>query len=304
MDFEKFNLILNYISGPLIGALIGYITNYIAVKMLFHPYNPIKVFGVTLPFTPGIIPKRKPHLAKAIGRAVGDRLFTGDDLVNMLTAEDIKSQVAKSVCDKAIELSEKTPNQLLLSVTSEEKIDSVKGAAVELITSKVMESAVEINIGDIIAERGEAVMREKKASLGFLGMFITDDLIASLLEQLKIKVNEYIETDGRELITEKTKEKSEDVFNSPISALVGDYSVDRGAVEEKIGVIYAEIVKKSLVALSESINIQRIVENKVNQMNVKELEELCLSVMKKELKAIVNLGALIGFVIGIINIFI
>ena len=304
MDLEKLNVILSYISGPLIGALIGYITNYIAVKMLFHPYNPIRIFGVTLPFTPGIIPKRKPHLAKAIGRAVGDRLFTGDDLVNMLTAEDVKNQVAKSVCDKAIELSEKTPNQLLLSVTSEEKIDSVKGAAVELITSKVMESAVEINIGDIIAERGEAVMREKKASLGFLGMFITDELIASLLEQLKIKVNEYIETDGRELIAEKTKEKSEDVFNSPISSLVGDYSVDRGAVEEKIGQIYGDIVKKSLVALSESINIQRIVENKVNQMNVKELEELCLSVMKKELKAIVNLGALIGFVIGIINIFI
>ena len=56
-----------------------------------------------------------------------------------------------------------------------------------------MESADEINIGDIIAERGEAVMREKKSSLGFLGMFITDELITSLLEQLKIKVNEYIE---------------------------------------------------------------------------------------------------------------
>ena len=38
-------------------------------------------------------------------------------------------------------------------------------------------------------------------------------------------------------------------------------------------------------------------------MDVLEIEELVLSVMKKELDTIVNLGALIGFVIGIVNIF-
>jgi uncharacterized membrane protein YheB (UPF0754 family) len=304
MDLEKLNIILNYISGPLIGALIGYVTNYIAVKMLFHPYKPIKIFGLTLPFTPGIIPKRKPRLAEAIGRAVGNRLFTEDDLVNMLTADEVKAQVSKSVCDKAMELSEKTLNELLLSFTSQEGIDSAKATAVEFITAKVMESANEINIGNIIAERGEAVMREKKASLGFLGMFITDELIASLLEQLKTEVNTYIEGDGRTLIADKTAEKSEDVFNSPISEFVGAHSIDRSAVEEKIGQIYEDIVKRALKSLLGSINISKIVEEKVNAMSVKELEELCLSVMKKELSAIVNLGALIGFVIGIVNIFI
>ena len=58
--------ILHYIAGPLIGALIGYCTNYIAVKMLFHPHHEVKVFGHTLPFTPGGIPKNKPRLAHAI----------------------------------------------------------------------------------------------------------------------------------------------------------------------------------------------------------------------------------------------
>ena len=75
MNWETIDLILHYASGPIIGAIIGYITNFIAVKMLFHPYKPIKIFGFTLPFTPGIIPKRKPKLAKAISRAVGDRQF-------------------------------------------------------------------------------------------------------------------------------------------------------------------------------------------------------------------------------------
>ena len=47
---------MSYLTGPLIGAVIGYFTNYLAVKMLFHPRKAIKVGKFTLPFTPGAIP--------------------------------------------------------------------------------------------------------------------------------------------------------------------------------------------------------------------------------------------------------
>ena len=50
---------LTIIAGPLIGAVIGYFTNYLAVKMLFRPRREIKIGSKTLPFTPGVIPKRK-----------------------------------------------------------------------------------------------------------------------------------------------------------------------------------------------------------------------------------------------------
>ncbi|MBQ8344458.1 MAG: DUF445 family protein [Clostridia bacterium] len=304
MDWEAFNTVLNYISGPLVGAIIGYITNFIAVKMLFHPYNPIKIFGFTLPFTPGIIPKRKPKLAGAIGKAVGDKLFTGDDLASMLTSDEMKTKVSTVICDKAVELSEKTPKELLLLATDENGAESICDTAVTFISDKVMESAHEIDLGSIIAERGGDVIREKKSSLGMFGMFITDDLINSLLEQLKEKVNEYIESDGRALICEKAQEKSDSVFNSPVSGLLGEYTINKNVAEEKIGEIYGELVKKALASLSDSINISKIVEDKVNAMSVKELETLCMSVMKRELGAVINLGALIGFIIGIINIFV
>ena len=51
----------------------------------------------------------------------------------------------------------------------------------------------------------------------------------------------------------------------------------------------------------ESMDIAGIVETKIKDMDVEHLEELVLEVMKKELDAIVNLGAVIGFVIGILN---
>ena len=64
--------VIEILAGPVIGAVIGYFTNYIAVKMLFRPLKPVKIGGRTLPFTPGIIPKGKPRLAKALGKAEGE----------------------------------------------------------------------------------------------------------------------------------------------------------------------------------------------------------------------------------------
>ena len=304
MDWNDIETVLNYISGPLIGALIGYITNYIAVKMLFHPYKPIKIFGFTLPFTPGIIPKRKPKLAKAISNAVGNELFTEDDLTEMLCSDKIKDTVSDAIYSKAEELIVKTPKELSLEITTEEKSLEIKDKTCTFVTDKIIEGAKEIDIGAIISERGADVIKEKRSSLGMFGMFITDDLISSLLDQLKDKVNEFIDTDGGELIRLKAEDKLNSVYDAPISQYLEGYEIDKDLIKNKIGEIYEVVIKKSLSTLKGKIEIASVVERKVNDMSVKELEALCLSVMKRELGAVINLGALIGFVIGIINIFI
>ena len=92
--------ILHYIGGPLIGSLIGYCTNYIAVKMLFRPRTEIKIAGIRLPFTPGIIPKRKNELARAVGRAVGDTLVTEEALGNMLMSPEVEASVVNLCMDQ------------------------------------------------------------------------------------------------------------------------------------------------------------------------------------------------------------
>lgn len=82
---------LEKLAGPVIGALIGYCTNYIAVKMLFYPKKEIRIFGHKLPFTPGAIPKGKPRLAKAIGNIVAEDLLTEEDIKQkMISAETEK----------------------------------------------------------------------------------------------------------------------------------------------------------------------------------------------------------------------
>lgn len=66
--------------------------------------------------------------------------------------------------------------------------------------------------------------------------------------------------------------------------------------------IFNEFIEEKLGRVTSGIDIAAVVEDKINQMDVREFEQLVLSVMKKEFQAVVNLGALIGFVIGLINL--
>ena len=61
---------LSYIMAPLLGGVIGYITNDIAIRMLFRPHTAKYVFGIHIPFTPGIIPKEKERIAEAFDNRV------------------------------------------------------------------------------------------------------------------------------------------------------------------------------------------------------------------------------------------
>lgn len=62
----------------LLGAIIGYLTNSVAIRMLFRPVRPIRIAGLRLPFTPGVIPHRRGELAESIGRMVSRDLLTDD----------------------------------------------------------------------------------------------------------------------------------------------------------------------------------------------------------------------------------
>lgn len=68
--------------------------------------------------------------------------------------------------------------------------------------------------------------------------------------------------------------------------------------------LYAACVEDAMEEMLEKIDVAAIVEEKIRDMDVAKLEALILSVMKKELNAIVNLGALIGLVIGLLNLLI
>lgn len=88
---------ITILSMIVIGALIGGFTNFIAIKMLFHPYHEVKVFGYKLPFTPGLIPKRRNELSEKVGEMVTKHLLTPEVFKEKLLNPSTKSILEETI---------------------------------------------------------------------------------------------------------------------------------------------------------------------------------------------------------------
>lgn len=86
---------------PVVGGVIGYFTNYVAIKMLFRPKKPYYIFGKRIPFTPGLIPSKREKLALSIAKVVKENLLTEDTLRKRLNEEKIKKSI-ESLVDKGL----------------------------------------------------------------------------------------------------------------------------------------------------------------------------------------------------------
>jgi uncharacterized membrane protein YheB (UPF0754 family) len=86
-----------YVSPPILGGVIGYFTNDIAIKMLFRPYRAIYILGRKVPFTPGLIPSNQERLAKNISDTIMGSLLTPDELQKLakrlLQTERVQSAI-------------------------------------------------------------------------------------------------------------------------------------------------------------------------------------------------------------------
>ncbi|WP_310604268.1 DUF445 domain-containing protein [Anaerosporobacter sp.] len=291
--------IINILSGPVIGGIIGYCTNYIAVKMLFRPLYPVKIGKYTLPFTPGIIPKRKPALAHAIGQAVGNALLSEDELAKILTSDGMRQTISNGIVNGIQDVvTESSIQELAQSALGEEGYEDKKELLVEMITDKITTGFLSMDAGNIIATEGAAALKQKG---GMLAMFVNDDLIASLATPIGNKVDSYVQEGGRDKIEEYITNEVNMLEVQSINSIIGD--VDSRKLETLVNQLYNSMIEKHTKDIVSAFDVQGIVEEKINTMDVKELETLIMSVMKNELGMIVNLGAVIGFLLGLFNLF-
>lgn len=82
---------------PISGAVIGYFTNWLAIKMLFRPHREIRICGIKMPFTPGLIPKERYRLADKVSDVISAHLLTKDALTEGFTSDEVTEKIIKLI---------------------------------------------------------------------------------------------------------------------------------------------------------------------------------------------------------------
>lgn len=296
----SWDIISNYVLPPLIGAVIGYFTNLIAVKMLFYPHHPVYVFGHQLPLTPGAIPKGKARLAKSAGKIVQDELFTREDISGRLLTEEVEKPLIEKVMSI---LDENIKDTGSILIGGEDKYDKLEESFTELLSFKITDAIRRMDIPEVIKSEGKAMLGEQATNSTLLSLVLSEKLVDRIMSTVSEKMEEFIDSKGPEMVSEITTSRIHDLGERTPLHVLEQAGYDEEFVREKITAAYRESVVNAVNSALRRIDVAKVVEDKINSMAVEELEQGVLTVMKTELNMIVNLGALIGLVIGSLNIF-
>jgi len=149
---------------PVIGALIGWLTNWVAVKMLFHPRKPLRLVVVTVQ---GIFPKRQRAFAEKLSVVVAKELFSIQDVTAKLRAQATSEEVMDFVRSRirkvlGIKLEEHFP--VIGMFVSEDTMDKIAHQFAEEIRSMISQLSEKISKGIEIEMDVQSIVREKVAN--------------------------------------------------------------------------------------------------------------------------------------------
>ena len=322
------NIEATYIIAPLLGGVIGYITNDIAIRMLFRPHKAKYIMGVHVPFTPGIIPKEKGRMADAIGGVISENLMNKDVLERYLLSDDMVSKVRLSV-EEFIETQKHNPEtvkEFLGHYLSDDEIATISQNVNESITKQTYTKLSDASVGEKVAHIAIDHVAEKLsidgaqellaglggAMRGIGGMaagLFGGNIVARFLGMLREpaehflanNINTMLKNNGEEIVSNMVGGEVEGFLNKPVCKLLEGHDDQLKQAVNTVESIYRSIINDHLPKILESIDISKIVRERINEMDVNETEKLIFQVMDKELKAIVWLGALLGLVMGSLN---
>ncbi|AXP01318.1 MULTISPECIES: DUF445 domain-containing protein [Bacillus cereus group] len=369
------NIWLSMLTTTGLGAIIGGFTNHLAIKMLFRPHHPMYIGKFQVPFTPGLIPKRRDELAVQLGKMVVEHLLTPEGIGKKLTNEEFQKGLihwAQVEVDKVMtnEQSlrhmlekwdvahvEKEATEKIEQVITEkiqafleeyytytweqalphsvhEKIENaipnvstfILKRALHFFESEEGKSRLSKMIDDFFASRGallnlvgmflgnvSVVDRVQPEVIKFLGQDGTKQLLTDVLQK------EWEKLKGRDVKEVETFVEKEMIVSSILSAVKVEETVSKflnQSVQQVCEPVRETIIEKvvpgaltkglkwgaeNVESILHNLHLSEIVQQEVSTFSTERLEDLVLSITKKELKMITYLGALLGGMIGIVQ---
>ncbi len=308
--------ILKWIITPLCGGIIGYLTNWLAIKMLFRPYEEIRLFNIRLPFTPGLIPKERKALAKKVAETLSESVLTPEVLNKSLNSPETLNKITVMVNGTVDSLTEcsATVSEILGEGNIEKILEQLKSEKVQTFIKDKFPSVIEYGKNilyyneEINSKLRELVKQIARENFGRLvGIFVNYD---NIYDNIKKALFEYLEEPENQLILinhftiflnnfiEKDKSFFMDKKIVDLAAMIPPGLLV--SMKSKMTDIIKYGIEKGGVTLANSLDLSGAVEDKINGFDLPTAEKIIISVTKKQLQMITVLGGVLGFVIGFI----
>ena len=276
---------MRFIIPIFVGAIIGYITNWLAIKMLFRPLHEKKFLGIHIPFTPGLIPKEMNRIARSVGETVGVHLLSPKIVTEALSGDKINAQVQTWIESNINRLkqSDKSINELLKNLFHE-KYNKVLSITEEKLTtficSQLKEKRFKDGIMNLIQTKAFDTYRDdlykrirEKAELFLYGLSTSEEVKAELKNIIFNKINE-LANDQRTL---------GEVIPDSTTNVVKKYIDDH---REDIANVLREMIQKPSIKIRLKKSIALIVSQNVSKMVTMFMSPETIS--EKMFKAIEN----------------
>ncbi|HJB78354.1 MAG TPA: DUF445 family protein [Candidatus Nosocomiicoccus stercorigallinarum] len=186
-----------------VGALIGGITNTIAIKMLFHPYEAKYLFGKRIPLTPGVVPMRRKEASKKLGNIITEYLLTPDVFVEKLKSKESEKFIDLFI-DKQIETIEKENISIghLLNKVSPNLRHKILEFLYHEIDTKVKNSSDELMFRTIESLLPEDAKEKLDNEVGTLHLALNERIISYLTSDkgyndIYTMIDDFIENRGK-----------------------------------------------------------------------------------------------------------
>jgi len=295
--------ILFWVLPPAIGALIGYVTNAVAIKMLFRPLREIRLFGIRLPFTPGILPRERHKLADSIGRMVEQELFTPAVLRERLARPDVRVNVENVIGGYTDKMLEKPlsawlddPGDFPLSELLKDFFNSYVFDCFleELFKNLILGSEPKPEDSDNFGKRVKAGFRD------FGGLFIPaatglvkNGLAREMKSQSQGKISAYRKA------LEKVIERYPGLTTREFLSLA---KVNKQKADSFLALKAAETMDENMDGALSSVNVKVLVSDRIDSLDMLRVEKIVLDVMADQLKWINIFGAILGALIGFMEV--
>lgn len=297
--------VLHFILGPAVGALIGGLTNKVAIRMLFRPHRAVYIGRFHVPFTPGIIPKEKPRIAAAIGDAVGNELLNSDVLSQTLLSDEMYTKISNSVNSLVDRMMvDPTPlRDVIARYAAPEETDrllsQMQTDLVQTLCLKLSDKAIGDHVASLAIDH--VMNRLSQNFVGRLGASALDLVRNSVQHFLAENINQLLQQNSQPMLQSWVSTETQHLLDTPLCQLCQHHQPQLRQLAGMVVNIYKQVVQDNLPRMLQTLDLQRIVQDRINDMDMQQTEQLILTIMKKELRALVWFGVLLGFIMGFIT---